>query len=373
MIRTVHRASFAPGLSCGTISGRRAASDVLCLAAALMFGVLAAWLIHRFRQKHRSPFALAKAAYVRWRSNPDDPRALRNGYRALAGLVRWLDAVPLPRRTEACRQAGFSVEMDPMDEIGLCRFTVAGNMPAHRLRRRHLRSGLGVPVVAWRPNNGSEASDALRPPGGDFRVRPRPGSSRRRTASGDCVSFRRTVARVSWWKRRLSVGRKFQRAHRQDCRGRPKPFRRSGFRGMLDSSRSCGVRSFISFSDTTRSAFRCSWCMACNRPRSPLPISSTISSLIRRFHPVIRSGTITIRPARRCSQCRGLAPYSQRDSRRHRSPGVDFASNNLVVLGHSMGGIMTHTLLSDSGHKLWDRVITVLRRGSAAIPIPAAY
>ena len=39
-------------------------------------------------------------------------------------------------------------------------------------------------------------------------------------------------------------------------------------------------------------------------------------------------------------------------------PGGDFATNHLVVLGHSMGGLMAHTLISDSGYKLWDSVIT---------------
>ncbi|MGA7903288.1 MAG: alpha/beta fold hydrolase [Terrimicrobiaceae bacterium] len=39
--------------------------------------------------------------------------------------------------------------------------------------------------------------------------------------------------------------------------------------------------------------------------------------------------------------------------------GDDFATNNLVVLGHSMGGIMTHTLISDSGYRLWDSVVSV--------------
>ena len=38
--------------------------------------------------------------------------------------------------------------------------------------------------------------------------------------------------------------------------------------------------------------------------------------------------------------------------------GRDFATNHLVVLGHSMGGLMAHTLISDSGYKLWDSVIT---------------
>ena len=39
--------------------------------------------------------------------------------------------------------------------------------------------------------------------------------------------------------------------------------------------------------------------------------------------------------------------------------GRDFATNNLVVLGHSMGGILAHTLICDSAYKLWDSVITV--------------
>ena len=39
--------------------------------------------------------------------------------------------------------------------------------------------------------------------------------------------------------------------------------------------------------------------------------------------------------------------------------GRDFAINHLVALGHSMGGVMTRTLISDSGYKLWDRVISV--------------
>lgn len=37
----------------------------------------------------------------------------------------------------------------------------------------------------------------------------------------------------------------------------------------------------------------------------------------------------------------------------------DFATNNLVVLGHSMGGILTHRLICDSDCKLWDSVVTV--------------
>lgn len=36
----------------------------------------------------------------------------------------------------------------------------------------------------------------------------------------------------------------------------------------------------------------------------------------------------------------------------------DFATRHIVVLGHSMGGLMAHTLVSSSGEKLWDALFT---------------
>ncbi len=37
----------------------------------------------------------------------------------------------------------------------------------------------------------------------------------------------------------------------------------------------------------------------------------------------------------------------------------DFATRHIVVLGHSMGGLMAHTLVSDSGEKLWNALFAV--------------
>ena len=37
----------------------------------------------------------------------------------------------------------------------------------------------------------------------------------------------------------------------------------------------------------------------------------------------------------------------------------DFATRHIVVLGHSMGGLLAHTLVSSSGDKLWDALFTV--------------
>ena len=37
----------------------------------------------------------------------------------------------------------------------------------------------------------------------------------------------------------------------------------------------------------------------------------------------------------------------------------DFATRHIIVLGHSMGGIMAHTLVSSSGERLWNALFTV--------------
>jgi pimeloyl-ACP methyl ester carboxylesterase len=37
----------------------------------------------------------------------------------------------------------------------------------------------------------------------------------------------------------------------------------------------------------------------------------------------------------------------------------DFATRHIVVIGHSMGGILAHTLVSSSGDKLWQALFTV--------------
>ena len=37
----------------------------------------------------------------------------------------------------------------------------------------------------------------------------------------------------------------------------------------------------------------------------------------------------------------------------------DFATRHIVVLGHSMGGVLAHTLVSSSGEKLWNTLFTV--------------
>lgn len=121
-------------------------SLLVVLTLAGLAGYLARW-----RKRRTSPLAFAKAAYGQWLAHPDDAGASRNCYRCVARLVGWFDSLSLTRRIEACREEGLAVEMDPLEETGLCRFTVADKVPAHRFRRCHTRAGIGVPVIAWQP------------------------------------------------------------------------------------------------------------------------------------------------------------------------------------------------------------------------------
>jgi hypothetical protein len=205
-----------------------------CLVAFLALTGLAGCAT-RWRLSRTTALALAQAAYAQWIARPDDAEASRNFYRSVARLVEWFDALPVAQRTEACRDERLAVEMDPMEEIGLYRFTVADKVPAHRLVRCHIRSGIGVPLVAWRPNDGSDQWDALRPPEG---------------ISGPATAVLEHGRNHRWTLRFLSPyrretvtveGRTYPLAANFSAPiarlvRQAEPLRRSGFRGMLNSS-----------------------------------------------------------------------------------------------------------------------------------------
>ena len=101
------------------------------LLAVLALAGLAGYLA-RSRKNRTSPLVRAQAAHARWIARPDDVGASRNYCRCVARLVEWFESLSPARRPEACREEGLDVEMDPTDETGLRRFTVAHKVPAHR-------------------------------------------------------------------------------------------------------------------------------------------------------------------------------------------------------------------------------------------------
>src|SRR5262249_15389246 len=52
--------------------------------------------------------------------------------------------------------------------------------------------------------------------------------------------------------------------------------------------------------------------------------------------------------------------------------GADPAFHRMVVVGHSMGGVLTHMMVSDSGRAVWDRALTVPPEGLRASPTTRA-
>ena len=340
------------------VSRRRELKFLSNLLAVLALAELAGYLARR-RRNRTSPLVLAQAAHDRWIVRPDDARASRNYYRCVARLVAWFDSLPPARRPEECRKEGLAVEMDPLQETGLYRFTVADKVPAYRLMRCHTRAGIGVPVVAWRPNDGSGQWDTLRPPEGI-------------AAPATALLDRRSKGQ--WMLRLLSPyrcetvtveGRTYRLAANFSAPiallvRQSGPLRRSAFRGMLNSS---GVsRREKLYLMQPYDPDRIPLLMVHGLQSTAVSFANLINDLSA--DPVLHAryqiwlyhyptGTSVLQNAA------VLRRILKQTLRQIDPRGLDFATKQLVVLGHSMGGIMTHTLLSDSGYELWDRVISV--------------
>ncbi|HEY5704002.1 MAG TPA: alpha/beta fold hydrolase [Terrimicrobiaceae bacterium] len=332
--------------------------SLACLLALVALAGLAGCAT-RWRLSRTTPRALAQDAHARWIARPDDTKASRDSYRSVARLVQWFDALPVARRIEACREAGLVVEMDPMEETGLYRFTVADTVPAHRLRRCHVRSGIGVPIVAWRPNTGSDKWDAFRPPEGICE----PATAvldqgRNRLWTLRFLSpYRRETVEVEG--RTYPLAANFSAPIAKLVR-QAEPLRRSGFRGMLNST--AIPRREKLYLMQPYDPNRIPLLMVHGLQSTPVSFANLVNDLsadpvlharyqIWHYHyptgtPVLQNAAVLRRVLKQT--LRELDPQ-----------GRDFATNHLVVLGHSMGGIMTHTLISDSGYELWDSVISV--------------
>jgi pimeloyl-ACP methyl ester carboxylesterase len=307
-----------------------------------------------------SPLAVAQAAYARWIADPNNANASRDYHRFVSRLVEWFDSLTETQRLELCGETGLTVELDLMEETGLHRFTPADNVPAHRLRRRHTRSGIGVPVVTWRPNEGSGQWDALRPPEGIAA----PGTAiLQRGAKGQGW----TLCFLSPYRRETVTleGRSYPLAANFTAptamiAWQAEPLRRSGFRGMLNSS--AIPRREKLYLMQPYDPNRIPVLMVHGLQSTPVSFANLVNDLFadpvlharyQIWHYHYPTGTPVLQNAA------VLRRVLQQTLREIDPQGRDFATNNLVVLGHSMGGIMAHTLISDSGYKLWDSTISV--------------
>jgi pimeloyl-ACP methyl ester carboxylesterase len=339
-------------------SRRRTALALSWLAIGVILAGLAGFAL-RLRRSPKTALAHARAAHARWLSNPEDRPAFRNSYRSLVRLVECVDALSLDRRTEDCQEAGLRIEMDPIEETGLCRFTVADKVPAHRLIRWHLRPGIGVPVVAWRPNDNSDQWDMLRPPEGISA--PATAVLQQRTQGEWTLRFLSPYRRqsISLAGRTHPLAANFSAPIAKITR-QAERFRRTGFRGMLDSSSI--IRREKLYLMQRYDPKRIPLLMVHGLQSTPVSFANLVNDLFadptiyshyQIWHYHYRTGTPVLYNA-------AVLRRILKETLSALDPaGEDFATNNLVVLGHSMGGIMSHTLICDSGYNLWDSVITV--------------
>ena len=228
--------------------------------------------------------------------------------------------------------------------------------------RSHARAGIGVPVVAWRPNNNSDKWDVLRPPEGIFA--PATALLERRSDEHWTLRFLSPC-----YKESVSVGaRSYPLAANLTApiaklARTAEAFRRTGFRGMLNSS--AIARREKLYLMQRYDPNRIPLLMVHGLQSTPVSLINLVNDLfadpeiyaryqIWQYH--YRTGTPVLYNAavlrRILKQTLSMLDPS----------GRDFATNNLVVLGHSMGGVLSHTLICDSEYKLWDSVVTVRPR-----------
>ena len=228
--------------------------------------------------------------------------------------------------------------MDAMEETDLCRFIVAHRVPTHRFRCCHTRAGIGVPIVAWHPNDGSCQWDGLRPP---------EGIAAPATALLDRGSKRQWTLRFLSPYRCETVtveGRTFPltasfTAPIAKVAGESGPLRRSGFRGMLNSS---GVsRREKLYLMQPYDPDRIPLLMVHGLQSTAVSFANLVNDLfagpllharyqIWLYHyptgtPVLQNPAVLRRILKQT--LREIDPRA-----------TDFATNQLVVLGHSMGG-----------------------------------
>lgn len=318
--------------------------------------------------KHSHTLSAAQAAYIQWTAEPEDEMASRAYHRSLAQLVEWFAALSTDRRIAACREAGLEIEIDSFPGTDPRHFIVADRVPRGRLKHVYKRPGVGVPVVAWRPNDGSDRRDALRPPEGLTRPatavldRAPSGQWRLRLLSPD----RHEAVTLAGRERPLAAD--FTASIAVIVR-RAEALRRSAFSGMLNSAAS--VRREKLYLIDPYDPKRIPLLMVHGLQSTPVSFANLSNDLaadpeIRRRYQIWHYHYPTGTPV--LLNAATFRHVLKRTLGEIDPEGNDFATNNLVVIGHSMGGILTHTLTCNSGYKLWDNVIAARPETLPATP-----
>jgi pimeloyl-ACP methyl ester carboxylesterase len=290
---------------------------------------------------------------------PVPAEALKPYHESVKAIVEWYDALPPDRRAAECERAGLIVVKDPTAETGLVHFEPADRYHSGLLDQYHTRPGVGVPVVAWRPNDGTGRLDNLRPPEGlaaAYTAVVLPAGEGKWT-----LRFVNPVdhSTLEIGGKPVTVAANYSAPIAQLVE-KARPLARSGFSGMLSPTKS--KRREKLYLMEPYDPKKIPLLMVHGLQSTPVAFINLTNDLqsdpmVRQryqiWHYHYQTGTPVLLNAtnfRRVlsSTLKEIDPQ-----------GDDFATNHLVVIGHSMGGILTHTLVSEPGYKLWDSVIKV--------------
>lgn len=300
----------------------------------------------------------ALRAWDRQTAAPQDSAVAQDCRRSLAKLVRMLDRVSPAERGAALESAGLVVESGRLEEPGTNRFTPADKVSRGLLDHWHERPGLGLPVVAWRQNDGTGAWDSLRPPEGLFApataVLDRLPDGRVRLGFLNPVDHATVTVNGRSWPLAADFS-----APVATLADHARALRRSAFQGMLDSRKTARREKLYLIQPYDPD--RIPLLMIHGLKSTPLAFVNLVNDLLaqpeirRRYqiwHYHYPTGTPVLMNAMVLRRVLG-------DTMKQLDPdGRDFAMRNMVVIGHSMGGVISHTLASDSGWAMWDSAVS---------------
>lgn len=284
-------------------------------------------------------------------------------------MVAWLDALPPAERDLACQEANLVLQTEPLGEPGLTRFTPSADVSLGLLEHRHTRPGVGLPLVAWRPNDGSGKHDALRPPEGLFApataVLDRAPDGRRRLrilSPAEHTTVATLNGRAEPLAADFSAPVATLAAHARDLR-------RGAFSGMLDSVKSARREKIYLIQPYDPA--KIPLLMVHGLKSTPIAFANLVNDLladpeIRRRYQIWHYHYPTGTPV--LMNAMVLRRVLRETVRRLDPGGRDFATRHMVAVGHSMGGVLCHALVSDSGWKLWDSAVTKRPRELAGPP-----
>lgn len=290
---------------------------------------------------------------------PLAPETLTAYHKAVREIVVWYDTLPANQKAAECERLGIQVVIDPSAEKGLHRYTPADEFRTNLLDQYHTRPGVGVPVVAWRANDGTQRLDDLRPTEGlaaSYTAVVLPAGEGRWT-----LRFVNPIdhATVEVGGKPVTVAANYSAPIAQLVE-KAKPLARSGFSGMLSSTKS--KRREKLYLMEPYDPKKIPLLMVHGLQSTPVAFINLTNDLLadpmvrqryQIWHYHYQTGTPVLLNA---ANFRRIVSSTLKEID---PQGDDFATNHLVIIGHSMGGILTHTLVSEPDYKLWDAVIKV--------------